>query len=216
MDPSSPRNRLEGVELSILPSRKTNVNDPNPPPPIPALSSEVKRIGDYDSAMTSRSEQSAAYIGAAISRARNFRNDSETDEDTANSDEENESARLLDSSASSSRTTSGHLGLKGSKCNSKGHNHKGLEYSSNKMDVDDKRAASPAESYGEEDESVSTKKSTRFRWIVIIVLSLSGDGWSYEAAVMSSVLNLPQFIKRELVCPIYRLRKILMVKRHGA
>ena len=48
-----------------------------------------------------------------------------------------------------------------------------------------------------EDQQLSTKKSTRYRWIVIFILSISGDGWSYEASVMSSVLNMPQFIARE-------------------
>ena len=47
-----------------------------------------------------------------------------------------------------------------------------------------------------EDQQLSTKKSTRYRWIVIFILSISGDGWSYEASVMSSVLNMPQFIAR--------------------
>ena len=47
-----------------------------------------------------------------------------------------------------------------------------------------------------EDQQFSTKKSTRYRWIVIFILSISGDGWSYEASVMSSVLNMPQFIAR--------------------
>ena len=48
-----------------------------------------------------------------------------------------------------------------------------------------------------DDQLLSTKKSTRYRWIVIFILSISGDGWSYEASVMSSVLNMPQFISRQ-------------------
>jgi hypothetical protein len=43
----------------------------------------------------------------------------------------------------------------------------------------------------------STKKTTRLRWAVLLLLSVSGDGWSYEASVISSVLNLPTFIARK-------------------
>ncbi|KAI9696271.1 MAG: hypothetical protein M1836_005824 [Candelina mexicana] len=215
MESDFPGNRLEEFQLSILPSTKTNVNDR---PPLSPLSREVKSIAEDDNTMTSRSEQSAAYIAAATSRATKFDNHPEADEDSSYSDDENESARLLDSSASSSRTLSGQLGFKGPKCKSKGIRNSGK----GKMDVDDKKV-SLTESLGEEDESVSTKKSTRFRWIIICVLSLSGDGWSYEASVMSSVLNLPQFITHMgygdtgvlphtaniLIGPIYSLGQLL-------
>lgn len=50
-------------------------------------------------------------------------------------------------------------------------------------------------------EEESTWKTTRFRWFVIFVLSFSGDGWSYEASVISSVLNMPQFIARRPSVP---------------
>ena len=61
--------------------------------------------------------------------------------------------------------------------------------------VEDKKFDSIIQT-GPEDQQLSTKKSTRYRWIVIFILSISGDGWSYEASVMSSVLNMPQFIAR--------------------
>lgn len=66
-----------------------------------------------------------------------------------------------------------------------------------------------------EDDRVSTRKSTRYRWIVIFILSISGDGWSYEASVMSSVLNMPQFIARQFSHTYYFHYQIADVKRHG-
>ncbi|KAL9108193.1 MAG: hypothetical protein Q9187_008330 [Circinaria calcarea] len=72
------------------------------------------------------------------------------------------------------------------------HNRRGKMKS---QEVEDDKYASFVQS-APEDDHVSTRKSTRYRWIVILILSISGDGWSYEAAVMSSVLNMPQFIAR--------------------
>ncbi|KAF2491486.1 MFS general substrate transporter [Lophium mytilinum] len=57
-----------------------------------------------------------------------------------------------------------------------------------------KDSLSPIETSSTDVDEESTWKSTRFRWFVIFVLSFSGDGWSYEASVISSVLNMPQFI----------------------
>eukprot|EP01087_Luapelamoeba_hula_P023992 TRINITY_DN8987_c0_g1_i2.p1 TRINITY_DN8987_c0_g1~~TRINITY_DN8987_c0_g1_i2.p1 ORF type:complete len:522 (-),score=70.69 TRINITY_DN8987_c0_g1_i2:67-1632(-) len=71
------------------------------------------------------------------------------------------------------------------------------------------------------DDKVATRRSRIYRWIVILIMSISGDGWSYEASVMSSVLNLPTFlhhmgyekelpnVANMLIGPIYSLGQLI-------
>jgi hypothetical protein len=37
-------------------------------------------------------------------------------------------------------------------------------------------------------------KPKRFRYFMLLALSLSGDGWSYEATVIASIIQLPSWI----------------------
>ena len=37
-------------------------------------------------------------------------------------------------------------------------------------------------------------KSKKTRYLVLLALSLSGDGWSYEAGVMASIFQLPPWV----------------------
>ena len=37
-------------------------------------------------------------------------------------------------------------------------------------------------------------KSKKTRYLILLALSLSGDGWSYEAGVMASIFQLPSWV----------------------
>ena len=53
-------------------------------------------------------------------------------------------------------------------------------------------------------------KSKKTRYLVLLALSLSGDGWSYEAGVMASIFQMPSWVAQmgypgELALPEYRV-----------